>query len=144
MFSLQEVDTSQRPRFSEQLLKQMLLTVDTCLQVSDLLCLYLHWLLGSSVYGRHSANEVRFRWCLESGSLLLPTCHGLLLVSSSTQLRLSPLWVQRELWDYGSGRIGTDLFELGNELEYELLLTVLLGQEKLFGEHLRSLQFFLY
>ena len=144
MFSSQEVDTSQRPRFSEQLQKQMLLTVDTCLQVSDLLYLYSHWLLDSFVYGRHSANEVRFPLCLEYGSLQLLTCHGLLHVSSSTQPRLSPSWVQRELQDYGSGRIGMDLFELGNELEYELLLTVLLGQEKQFGEHLRSLPFFLY
>ena len=141
MFCLLEVDTSQRPRFSEQLLKQMLQIVDTCLQVSDLLCLYLHWLSDSFVCGRHSANEVRYLLSLVSGSLLLLTCHGLQLVSSSMQLLLLPLWVLQELLDCGSGLVGTDLFEHGVEPESVLLLTVLQVQERLFGEHLRSLQF---
>ena len=142
MYCSLEVGTLQRPRFSEPLLKQTLQIVDICLQVSDLLCLYWHWLLDSSVCGRHLANEVKFLSSLVSGYSLLLTCHGQQLVSSSTQLRLSPSWALQELLGYGSGQVGTDSFEHGVVLESVLLLTVLQVLERLFGEHLRSLQFF--
>ena len=141
MFCSLEVDISQRPRFSELLLKQMLLTVDTCSQVSDQSYSYSHWLSDSFACGRPLANEVKFPLSLVSGSLLLPTCHGPQLVSSSTQPQLYPSWVRQELLDYGSGRAGTDLFVHGVVQESVHLLTELQVPERQFGEHLRFPQF---
>ena len=137
MFCLLVVDTSRRPRFSERLLKQTLLTVVTCSQVSDRSCLSLRSWWDLPRCGEPSVSEAKFRWFSPFGFSQHPTCPGPLHVSSSTQLQSLPSWAPQELLVSGNGLTGMDSYEPG-EAGIRTPSERIAGARRACGEHHRS------
>ena len=134
-----EVATSLRPRFSERLLKQTLLTELNSLPPLDLLPSCLPSLWVADCFGKDYVTVKQHPWCSVSGSLRLPSWLGTLLVSCSTLRRSWQFLVPLVSLGSGNGLDGADWSVLGRNSESAHLLTESLQHVRQYGE-LRNFQ----